>query len=172
MAQSPAMNIRLLVVAACFAGSVQAAPPWVLTTRGYGPVTPGLSVPQAERLLGTALRTFENQPLDPDCDHLYPASGHPGISLMVQNGRVTRIGADTPDIATRSGVRVGDTADSVRRRFGDALEIEQHKYDDTGQYFYLWEPSRQRGIKFEVIGGRVVTTYTGDPSIRLVEGCA
>nr|WP_302175127.1 hypothetical protein [uncultured Hydrogenophaga sp.] len=172
MAQSSAMNIRLMAVAACLAGSVQAAPPWVLTTRGYGPVTPGLSVPEARRLLGTRLHTFEQQPMDPDCDHLYPASGHPGISLMVQNGRVTRIGADTPDTATRSGVRVGDTAESVRRRFGDALEIEQHKYDDNGQYFYLWETSRQRGIKFEVIGGRVVTIYTGDESIRLVEGCA
>ncbi|MGC4366569.1 hypothetical protein [Hydrogenophaga sp. R2] len=166
------MNIRMWAVAVCFMGSVQAAPPWVLTTGGYGAVTPGLSVSQAQRLMGTALRTFENQPLDPDCDHVYPASGHPGISLMVQNGRVTRIAADTADTATRSGARVGDTAESVRRLFGEALTIERHKYDDTGQYFYLWDRSGQRGIKFELIGGRVVAIYAGDASIRLVEGCA
>lgn len=166
------MNIRWLAVAACCMGSVQAAPPWVLTTRGYGPVEPGLSVPEARRLLGTPLHTYEKRPIDPDCDHLYPARGHPGISLMVQAGRITRIGADTPDTATRSGVRVGDTGDSVRRRFGDALVVETHKYDDTGQYFYLWEKSGKQGIKFELIGGRVVAIYTGDESIRLVEGCA
>ena len=37
--------------------------------------------------------------------------------------------------------------------------------------FYIWESSRKRGVKFEVIGGRVKSIYAGDDSIDLVEGC-
>lgn len=162
----------LFWVLALASTSLNAAEPWTLSSRGYGPLTPGMSVAQAQQALGTSLKTFENQPLDPDCDHLYPASGHPGISLMVQAGRVTRISLDSPMLSTRSGLRVGDSAARVKAVLGRQLEIEAHKYDDDGQYFYVWEASRQRGVKFEIVGGRVQTIYAGDSSIQLVEGCA
>jgi hypothetical protein len=151
-------------------GAADAA--WKITTRGYGPVQAGLSPVEAARLMGTRFKTFEGNPLDPECDHLYPETGHDGVSLMIQNGKITRVVVSNPQIQTLSGVKVGDSIARLKRVFGARLEIEQHKYDDTGFYYFVWEQGKRYGVKFEIAADRVTDIYAGDESIKYVEGCA
>ncbi len=145
---------------------------WRITTRGYGPIKAGQSLGQAARLLGTRLRTYENSPSDPDCDHVFAEKGYEGVALMIQNGQVTRVEVSSPTLSTLSGVKVGDSTTQLKQVFGSRLKIEQHKYDDTGFYYYVWEQSELYGVKFEIAGDKVIAIYAGDKSIQLVEGCA
>jgi hypothetical protein len=166
------MKLFLLIFLVFLPGLSISSPPWTLTTQGYGPIRPGMTPREAGQLLKSDLRTKNNSPLEAECGHLYPVKGHRGISLMIQKGRITRMTATTNDVATKSGVRVGDPEIKLRSLFGESLEIEPHKYDDTGKYYYIWEPGKQRGVKFEVIGGRIQSIHAGDESISLVEGCS
>lgn len=149
-----------------------ADPAWKITTRGYGPVQAGQSPSEAARLMRTRLKTFEGKPLEPSCDHLYPEMGHEGVSLMVQNGKVTRVVISNPQIQTLSGIKVGDSTARLKQVFASRLEIEQHKYDDTGYYYFVWEQGKRYGVKFEIAADQVIEIYSGDESIRYVEGCA
>ena len=133
---------------------------------------PGITLKQAEKLLRSKLRTSEDRPLEAFCDFVYPSRGHDGLSLMIQNGVVTHIEAHKSGVLTKSGAGVGDSTAKLKRLFGKALEIEQHKYDDSGFYYYVWEKNRRRGVKFEIGGDRVVAIYAGSETIMLVEGCS
>lgn len=150
----------------------QATEAWRLSSRGYGPVHAGMTQEKAESLLGVKLLTYENRPLEPSCDHVYPAKGHKGVTLMVQDGRITRIAVSSPAILTKSGARVGDSTSRLKALFGQQLEIEPHTYDDKDFYYYVWEKDRQHGVKFEIVRDRVVEIYAGDRSIELAEGCS
>jgi hypothetical protein len=162
-----ALTALILLISDSFASES-----WRITTRGYGPIQAGQSSSEAARLMGTRLRTYENRPLEPECDHLYAEKGYEGISLMVQNGKVTRIEVSNPAVLTLSGIRVGDTTTRLKQVFVNRLRIEQHKYDDTGFYYYVWEQSERYGVKFEIAGDKVTEIYAGDRSIQLVEGCS
>jgi hypothetical protein len=148
----------------------QAAEEWVLSSRGYGPVRAGMTVTQAEALMGTALRAYNEMPFDPDCDYVYPRNGHKGISLMVQGNRIAHIRVISAGVTTKSGVRVGDAAFKLKRLF-PRVEIEEHKYVD-GYYCFVWDRDRRNGVKFVVVDDKVQEIHTGNASIRLVEGCA
>lgn len=164
--------ITALTALALLASQSSANETWRITTRGYGPIQAGQSLSQATHLMGTRLRTYENRPLDPDCDHLYAEKGYEGIGLMIQNGQITRVEVSSPTVSTLSGIRVGDSTTRLKRVFGSRLRIEQHKYDDAGFYYYVWEQGELYGVKFEIAGDKVIEIYAGDKSIQLVEGCA
>lgn len=143
-----------------------------ITTRGYGPIRAGMTPSEAARLMGTRLKTFEGRPLDVSCDHLYPERGFQGVSLMVQHGRITRVVVSNARVQTLSGIRVGDSTTRLKQVFGHRLEIERHKYDEGGFYYFVWEQDKRHGVKFEVAGDTVTEIYAGDASILYVEGCA
>lgn len=171
------MHPRLLSSLALVAGLLPIAAhaaEWRVTATGYGPVQAGMSVKQAEKHLGTRLRTHESRPLDVDCDFLQPESGHPGVSFMVEDGLVSHVQIDAPGIATDKGIRVGDTAESVRQRYGRALDIQPHKYEDGAFYYYAWKSNGQLGIKYVVTGaaGKVSEIHGGGPTILRAEGCS
>ncbi len=62
---------------------------------------------------------------------------------MVQNGKVTRIVISTPRVQTLSGLRVADTTARLKQVFGAQLEIEQHKYDESGSCYFVWERNKR-----------------------------
>jgi hypothetical protein len=91
---------------------------------------------------------------------------------MVHDGRVMHVHISTPNIPTRSGIRVGDQASHLKCVFSSQLEIEPHKYDDSGFYYFIWEKGKHLGVKFEIGGGKVTKIFAGDESIQYVEGCS
>jgi hypothetical protein len=151
--------------------SLIAAEEWRLSSTGYGPVQPGMTVKQAELLFGSKLVVSNEGPPDSACNFMIPSKGHVGVSMMVQKGIITHIEATSPGVLTKSGVGVGDSGSKVKSLYGKQLEIEVHAYDEKSFFYYIWDASRRSGLKFEISNDKVDTIYAGSKSIRLVEGC-
>ena len=170
-------RIFLLGVLLVSCSALDAREPWQVTSRAYGPVKVGMTIPEAELALGTRLHALDDdgkiseRALWSECDYVYPSSGAP-FSLMVQNDRVTHISVGSEDIHTRSGIHIGDAASKLRQLFKANLEIEPHKYQDNAFYYFVWDADRRHGIKFEIVEDKVVGINAGDQTIMLVEGCS
>lgn len=162
----------LFAIISLFHFSVGAAESWLISSDGYGPVRIGMSQKEAESLMHVKLKTEDNLPLMQHCDHVFAAKGFDGISIMLQEGRITRFSVSSPTVSTKSGVKIGDTTLRLKNIFGSRVQIEPSNFDENGFYYFVWEKSQQRGIKFEVINDQVRFIYAGDDSIRLVEGCS
>ncbi|TCP11075.1 hypothetical protein EV674_1491 [Simplicispira metamorpha] len=130
-----------------------------------------MTIAEAESLLKFKLNTFENKPLDSECDYVSASGRHEGLDYMIQQGKISRIEVSDHAIKTKSGAKVGDSTSKLKELFGSQLEIERHKYDDTGFYYYIWEIGKRHGVKFEIAADKVRKIYVGDESIDLVEGC-
>ncbi|WP_132750509.1 hypothetical protein [Simplicispira metamorpha] len=164
-------TLYFFVIALCTSFSTQANEPWLLNSKGYGPVKVGMTIAEAESLLKFKLNTFENKPLDSECDYVSASGRHEGLDYMIQQGKISRIEVSDHAIKTKSGAKVGDSTSKLKELFGSQLEIERHKYDDTGFYYYIWEIGKRHGVKFEIAADKVRKIYVGDESIDLVEGC-
>lgn len=143
---------------------------WKIHAYGYGPVLAGMSIVQAERLLGTKLRS-ENQSTE-DPYFFRPAQGsHKDVHFMVSRGKIVHAEVRLTNISTDAGIRVGDPATKIKKIYGKSLVIEPHSYTD-GFYYFAWDINERRGIKYEIEGGLVYANYGGSQTIRYVEGCA
>ncbi len=156
-----------LMPAACLAGDLN------ITADGYGPVTVGMSVKEAQRALKTPLLGDNDVP-GQECYFVRPKRGHKGVSFMVENGVITH--AEVHDVnesrvATNTGIRLGDSAAKVKKIYGKRIEVMEHVYYPGDFYYFVWEAGKKRGIKFEMVGGRVLAIYGGSKSIMFVEGC-
>jgi hypothetical protein len=160
-----------LLSAVLYASSLMAAHDWRLSAAGYGPVRPGMTVKQAQSLFGSKLITSSEGPPGSVCKFMTVAQGHAGVSLMVQNGKITHIEANTPGVLSQSGAGVGDSTSRLKSLYGKQLEIEVDKYDEKGFYYFLWNTNRSGGMKFEIANDKVATIYAGSKTIRLAEGC-
>ena len=174
------MNARTSA-AVCYLGilaaAVAAAPksstpkPWVLRFDGAGPVKVGMSLAQ----LNTALNENFSMPEDEDEKACFFAESakYPGIAFMVQSGRVTRVDVIKPNIATASGIRVGDSEALVMKVYGQKLKVEPHAYTGPeGHYLTVYSPDGRYGLRFETDGQKVTGFYAGERhAIAYVEGC-
>lgn len=165
-------TIPLFIAALCVTFSTQANEPWFLTTKGYGPVKAGMTIAEAQSLLNFKLNTFENRPIDTECDYVSETGRYEeGVNYMIQEGKITRIDVSDSAITTKSGAKVGDSTEKLKEIFGSQLEIEPHKYDEAGFYYYIWENDKNYGVKFEIADDKVRQIYVGDKTIEWVEGC-
>ncbi len=155
-----------LVPAGCLADN------WTITADGYGPVHAGMSIKEAEALLKTKLQADGGGMPMPECDFVRPKRGHQGVSFMVENGVITHAEVHDRYIATDSGVRVGDSAAKLKKIYGSRIEKMPHVYNPGDFYYFVWEPGKESGIKFEMGGNHVIAIYGGSKSIMYVEGCS
>ena len=94
---------------------------------------------------------------------------------MLKKDHVVRVDVTRRGIRTPSGVRVGDSEASVRRRFAGQLRVSHHAYTDG---FYLEfvpqdRADRNRRVIFETDRGRVSSIRAGRlPEVRYIEGCS
>ena len=141
-----------------------------LHSNGYGPVQVGMTVAAAEKALGVGLRADDGEE---ECLHVEPETGHAGISFMVQDGRITRASLypGKTDIATPRGVTLGDAESKVRQLYR-GLKVEHHAYGDENSRYLTYWAGANRGVRFEVDGGKVTAIHGGDRTIKLVEGCS
>ena len=96
----------------------------------------------------------------------------PGVQLMIENGKVTRIDITDALHQTVLGIRVGDTEAQAQTAYGGTLEIRPHKYDEYGHYLIMRSQDRKSAIAFETDGKRIVKMRAGVlPSVEYVEGC-
>jgi hypothetical protein len=91
-------------------------------------------------------------------------------TVMVIDGKVTRIETDNERLETSKGIHVGSTEAELKRAYGSALKREPEHYGEGWDY-YLWS-GKDRGIRFLVSAGKISWITAGDETIRYVEGCS
>ncbi|MBF0664690.1 MAG: hypothetical protein IR159_03965 [Brevundimonas sp.] len=152
-----------------------------LTAQGYGPLRIGMTVGEIEAAMGPdAAPEAVGGPDPASCDMFRPAQAPEGLLVMVENGVLTSVWVSrNAAVETDRALNVGDTAAEVKRVYGDAAQVEPHKYVPApAEYITVWTTSdRQgpaaRGLTYEIgPDGRVESIAGGGPSIRYVEGCA
>ena len=144
-----------------------------VSTQGLGPVRIGMTKAAAERAARMPMRYSGAARFG--CRYMRPADARIRASFMLHRGRVVRVDVGRRGIATPSGVRVGDTESSVRRRFAGQLRIQRHVYSDG--YYLEFVPKdsaeRNRRVIFETVRGRVTYIRAGRlPEVRYIEGCS
>ena len=118
------------------------------------------------------------------CEQL-SAKAYPGISLMFEDGRLTRIDAVgevaeglanpvatalTLDDQTISPF--AETKTSLRAKTGDTLTVTPHKYSETGNYLEYLPEDGTTGAVIETEGDAVIQFRVGEvPAVQYVEGC-
>jgi hypothetical protein len=144
-----------------------------LSAEGWGPLRIGMTRAQIVAALGDDTAPGSAGGPDPAaCDEFRPARAPAGMSVMVEDGVLTRI-----SIGRAAKLRTGDGLGH-----GAALIAEPHQYQDPpARYLTVWKKGggkgevrdpAARGIRYVVGGGRKVETiHAGGPSIRYVEGC-
>jgi hypothetical protein len=147
----------------------------ILTPEGLAPVKIGSSALQLADLIRHKID------LDPSGCSLVADNEQerPGVSYMLEEKRVTRIGVDyygdsayPLTVRTPAGVGLGSTEDEVKKAYGDRLRVEGYDGDPTWHHLYVDEPDHTRGIAFDTDGQKVKSVRAGEyPSLRYTEGC-
>ena len=134
-----------------------------------------MTVAEARAVTGNALELPPSSKDPNACDDVELAGGPPGVSFMVEGGRVVRVDVQSGRVQTAEGARIGDTEERVKMLYGDRVAVTPHKYTD-GHYLTV-RPKAVADSAFRIIfetDGHVVTMYRAGirPPVEYVEGCA
>jgi hypothetical protein len=173
----PGMLAALLLLPAWPATADTPASPlsaWRVSLDAVGPIRLGMTLAQARKAAGMALT---EQPLRGDaaawraCHYAWPTAGGQlrlDLGLMLEQDVVTRIDIATPDVATRSGARVGDPEDSVTARYAGHLQVAA----DGAAHYLIVYPDQPRQMIFQAEEGKVTAYRIGQlPAVHYSEGC-
>lgn len=167
------------------APATPAVDPNILTADGLGAARIGMSKADLIAAWGDDANPGAVGDPEPDaCDQFHPARAPQGVTVMVQDGRLTRITLmRDARIKTDRGFGLGDTAMAIKQAYGGAVFSQPHKYQAApaedlfawtrgGSTAYVTDPAA-RGVRYEIgADGKVSMIHAGDPSIQLVEGCS
>lgn len=156
----------------------------MLTPDGWGPIRAGMTLEAALRASGLRLITpghydefFADEPERLESCNIYRLAGAPpNITLFVEDGIVTSIGAELSAgpggamFRTDKGVGLGDPEGTVRRAY-DIHKEEPNIYSEPPDKELFVRSSSGNGLKFSIIGGKVAAINVGGRSIAYVEGC-
>lgn len=155
-----------LVVATAASGNS-----WVLSDDGIGPVRIGMTLAELNSVLHEhfAMPTAGD---DRPCFYVTPTS-HPDVGFMIEDGRLTRIDVDGPQVPSAAGVRVGDSEQKAIEVYRHMLTVKPGAYTGPeGHYLTQRSNDRRYGIRFETDEGKIVRFYAGRfSSVQYIEGC-
>jgi hypothetical protein len=142
-----------------------------ITFVGFGVVHVGMKPEEASRRLGEPLLPKEGRVVNEGCYHVHPAS-QPTLEFMVENGRIVRAETSDKRYRTWSGVRVGDTEETARAKYGPRCELMGHQYDPAGHYLVIRSADKASALVLETDGKTVTYIRAGrQPAAEYVEGC-
>ena len=147
-----------------------------LTLTSLGPLAVGMTMDAASQAANQRFTQVASGGEEYGCLYFRPQEGPEGVSLMVIDGKIARIDIDTAQIATLSGIRLGDTAAKVRQVYGDRLEAQPHEYVPGGQYL-IFVPteaaSQDYRVGFETDERGIVTRMRNGlvGAALAIEGC-
>lgn len=164
--------MRLLLPALGIAvfGLAHATGSWCLGFGALGPLRTGMTAEQALRLADFA--GMERRKPAGKCWYLrHP--GEAGFDLMVIDDRVVRIEIRAESkLGTLSGARIGTTEAELRTWYGERLDVQPHKYDESGHTITLRAPDGSVGLRFETSAGKVTAIQSGPwEHLHYVERC-
>ena len=143
-----------------------------------------MTLEAALRESGTRLRRpghydefFADEPDRLKSCNIYRLAGMPpNISVFVENGIITSIGAELSSeqgsvtFRTEKGVALGDPEAAVRAVY-KILKEEPNIYSEPPDKELFVKSSSGNGIKFSIVDGKVIAINVGGRSITYVEGC-
>lgn len=142
---------------------------WTVGFSRYGPVPLGVPLAEAAAASSGGLRA----PEDPaGCSMVGIDGAGEEVWLMIVEGRVVRVDVEDPAVPTERGAKVGDSEDRILELYGEALEVQPHKYTD-GHYLVVTPPAGgAHRLIFETDGDRVLRYRAGAmPQVAWVERC-
>jgi hypothetical protein len=120
---------------------------------------------------------FSDEPDRLAACNIYGLVGAPkNISVFVENGIITSLSVGEEEggkgvrFETERGIGLGDTESALRRAY-PKLREEPDIYSEPPDKKLFFKGDRGNGIKFSIVGGRVIEMSFGGPSINYVEGC-
>jgi hypothetical protein len=166
------MKTRWLVCLAALAfGGVASAATWCVGMGGLGPIRSGMSVEQVLRLADWP--GMERHKPAGECWHMNYRGGGADFDLMIIKGVVVRIElAGASNLHTFAGAHLGSTEEEIKRLYGPRLDIQPHKYEETGHTMTLRSSGGDFGLRFETSHGKVTAIQAGPwQHLNYVEGC-
>jgi hypothetical protein len=143
---------------------------WQVTPKGIGSLTAGMSLNEANIVLHKKLDIPSKLG---ECSIVKLKGDPKGISLMVENGTVTRVDVTSGSVATVEGAKIGDSETRVKSLYPGQVAVQPHKYT-SGHYLVVTPKSGgDYRIIFETDGSNVTRFRSGKlPSVANVEGCS
>lgn len=148
-----------------------------LALTSLGAISVGATIQEASQISGIK---FAQQPSGGEewgCNYYQLEGQLKGASLMVTDGKISRIDIDSKKIKTLSGAGIGDTEAKIRELYSGQIETEPHKYVPGGKYLIFVpkdESEQNYRVIFETNEKGIVTRFRSGklPEVRYVEGCA
>lgn len=134
--------------------------PRQLAAEGFGPVKMGMTVAEAGKAL--RLKLLEAAPAragGPAC-HTADAADLPGVSFVIESGKIVRIDVYGVSYQTAKGVRSGMKEAEAKARY-PGIQVTPHKYDTTGHYLTQATPDQKLALVFETDGTQVTSMHAG-----------
>ena len=156
----------------------------IITPAGWAGIEAGMRVRTAMRASGFSLEqpghydeAFSDEPDRLVACNIHGLVGAPkNISAFVENGVITSLSVGEEEdgsgvrFETERGIRLGDTEAALRKAY-PRLREEPDIYSEPPDKKLFLKGAKGNGIKFSIVGGRVVAMAFGGPSINYVEGC-
>eukprot|EP01030_Chromulinospumella_sphaerica_P009434 gene9434-9244_t len=159
------MRLALIPLAVAAVLAMGAAPP--ISARGAGPIRVGMTYEEAHPFIAEALGDGDS----PTTCIRYVVKGYPNLDFMVEAGRVTRVTAYGPGLATPEGIEAGDPEAEVRAAYGSRLRRYDPDWGEGHALYVMQTPTT--GLLFWIDDqGDVAAIHAGQESIRYEEGCA
>ena len=147
----------------------------VVTLRAVGPVRLGMTVDEASTEAGVQLRRDFGRQSTSTCYYVTAGAALRGVSIMVVDDQIARIEIDSPStIATRSGVRVGTPADSLRQVYPNNIQQANDAVLDGEAMAFVPndDVDADYRIYFEIEDGQVARYRLGvKPAVDYLSGC-
>ena len=159
-----------------------------LTAGGYGPLRIGMTKAEVIAAVGDKFNPSLVGGAEPEiCDQWRPARSPEGVTVMLENGVLTRISIAAPaTLKTDRGFGVGDTAAAIKAAYGPLAVSQPHKYSaPPAEDIFVWatggpaaagdyvQDASARGVRYEIgDDGKVSIIHICGPSIQLVQGCS
>jgi hypothetical protein len=141
---------------------------WQITPSGIGAVKAGMSVDEANVILGNSLTIPATLQ---ECDYVRPKS-QKGVAFMVEKGQISRVDVQPgSSVATVAGAKIGDSEDRIKTLY-PTIEVKPAKYAPGHYMEFTPKGGGNNRIVFETDGKKVVKYRSGRlPAVEYVEGC-
>jgi hypothetical protein len=173
-----------LLLAACTTPAATPPAADTLGPDGWGPLRIGMAADEVATALGATAAPRPPRGRTAECAEYHPAGAPPGLMVMMEQGRLTRISlTGTATIKTDANLGLGAEPGAVKGTYGAGVRSTPAKYDPApaeditiwtrgaGTEGYVENPDA-RGLRYQVgPSGKVEAIRAGGPSIQYVEGC-
>lgn len=143
---------------------------WQVTAAGIGDVKAGMSVEEANVVLGGALAVPAKLQ---ECDYIRPKTTPKNLAFMVEKNQISRVEVQPgSNITTAAGAKIGDTEDKIKSLYAGQIEVRPAKYGSGHTLVVTPKNGGNNRIVFETDGKKVTKYRSGRlPAVEYVEGC-